>query len=281
MTVPPAADPQTALASRDLHAGYGAGPHVLRGVSASFAPGRVCALCGPNGAGKTTLLRCLLGLVAPRAGTVTVGDADLQSLSARARAARLAYVPQRPDVAFEFTAREVVELGAAMVAPARARECAAAALERVGASDLAERVFAHLSVGQQQRVSLARALAQLAASPPGVKFLLADEPVAALDPAHALRTLSLLRRVALEDAGSVGVVCILHDLGLARRFCDDAVLLGAEGRTAAAGRADEVLTPGLLGHVFGATFALADAPGAASVRTIVAVSADAGPEGRS
>jgi len=214
-----------------------------------LAAGRVTAVVGPNGAGKSTLLRLLAGLNVPQAGRVRLGADDLRGLAPRLRARRLAFLPQRTALAYDLRVRELVLLGRAPYLPAFGAPAAAdlaavdAALRRVDLAGHGERGARSLSGGELQRVMLARMLASEA----GVLVL--DEPSAALDIGHALGFLAHLRELAREGAA---VVLALHDLDLARRWADDAVLLTATGQ-AHAGPAGHVLSASLLGPAFGVT----------------------------
>jgi len=209
--------------------------------------GQITAVVGPNGAGKSTLLRLLAGLEPPQAGQVRLGDDDLRVLPARQRARRLAYLPQRTSLPHDLPVRELVLLGRAPYLPAfgppaAADEAAvAAALRELDLAELAERGAATLSGGEFQRVMLARMLASAA------RVLVLDEPTAALDVGHALAFLARLR--ALADAGAA-VVLALHDLDLARRYTDQAALLGGHG-VAHTGPVAEVLSARLLAPAFG------------------------------
>jgi len=222
---------------------------VLEGVTFTLEPGKVTVVAGPNGSGKTTLLRLLLGLLRPTSGRATLDGRDLHRHRPADRAARLAYVPQRAHVAFPFSVRQVVALGRRNGSGEAAEE----ALRRVGLADAADRPFHELSAGQQQRVALARAVCQLGApAPPGVtRALLADEPTAALDPAHAFGAMELLGELA---SAGLTVVVVLHDLTLAERYAHHAIVLDQTGRVAAHGPARGALDPGVLGRVFGVRF---------------------------
>lgn len=224
-------------------------PLVVREVSAAFRPGRVTAIAGPNGAGKTTLLRLLAGVRHPTSGEVLLDGVSVSRMPSDERAGRLAYVSQRGSLAFAFTVRQVVSMGRFAVGPSRL--AVDRALAAADAADLADEPLGTLSVGQQQRVSLARALAQLDGSAMERAWLLADEPMAAMDPAHALATARTLRTLA--DAGA-GVIVVLHDLSLALRLADEVVLLDGHGHVAASGGAEEVLREGPLERVFGVRF---------------------------
>ena len=248
--------------------GYGKADPVLRGVSLSIAAGRVTALVGPNGSGKSTLLRLLAGLDRPGSGRVLLGGRQAHSWPAPDRARRLALMPQRPAVAFGSTVREGVGFGRLSRGGLAGGDAVGRALERVGLADRAGDRFEHLSIGQQQRAALARALAQLDdgldgdaagerdGTTPGV--LLADEPVSAMDPRHAIQSLGHLRSAA--SAGHA-VLVVLHDLNHALRFADDALVLGSTGSLVSRGNADVALTPEMLGSVFGVSFMRADVYG--------------------
>lgn len=222
---------------------------VLRTASLSCEPGQLVALAGPNGAGKSTLLRVLAGLRAPDDGRVTLDGECISAMAAAKRAARVAYVSQRPSLAAAMSVRQLVTLGR----HTRPRNDAAVglALAQLHIEAMADDVMHELSMGQQQRASLARALAQLNGSDPQRCVLLADEPVSAMDPAFAIRTLGLLRKLA---DGGLCIVIVLHDLTLAARFSTHAALLGRDGTIAASGTADAVLSPDMLTPVFGVTF---------------------------
>lgn len=221
----------------------------LRAVSLAVHPGERIAIVGRNAAGKSTLLRVLGGLLPATRGVVRLDGRPIGAWSSAARAARIAFVAQRPQLAVSFTLREFVALGrfARPSAPARID----AAIAAVGLGDCPERRFHELSVGQQQRGALARALAQ--AEPDAV--LLLDEPFAAMDYGEVVRSLALLDRHA---AGGGVVVCVLHDLALASRLASRVWLLD-EGRLVAEGPTAAVLAPSALSARFGVPFvALAD-----------------------
>ncbi len=225
---------------------------VLADVDVAVAPGRVTVLLGPNGAGKSTLLRTMAGLVVPWAGQVTLDGRDVARWPARERARTIGYLPQSGEVAWNMTARDVVALGRQPHGTSEAIDDAAidAALAATDAAMLADRSVGTLSGGERARVLLARVLA---GEP---QWLLADEPLASLDPAHQLDLLDRLRAVA---ASGKGVVVVLHDLVQAARVADDAILL-KDGRLFAAGPAAEVLTPDTLGALFDVRMAAARGP---------------------
>lgn len=239
------------LAAQNISFSYGEAP-VLRGVSFALRPGEVTALVGPNGAGKSTLLRILLGVLRPDAGLAALGGTDVHALPAAARAARIAYVPQRTTLAFSFSVRQVVAFGryAGGGGPdAAAIDRALAAVDLAGRADAP---YGTLSAGQQQRATLARALVQIdrGAALEG-KTLLADEPVAAMDPRHAIGAMVMFRDLALRG---LSVLVVLHDLTLALRFAHRALVLGDDGALAADGPAHEALDPSILSGVFAVPF---------------------------
>ncbi len=253
-----------ALEATTLTFGYRPETGVLRGVTVSFAPGSLTAIVGPNGAGKSTLLRLLAGVLRPQQGGVMLDGVPVAAIKLRDRARRMAYVAQRPATVFAFTVRQFIGLGRFAAGEADDERAIRSALTAVDLTNRENEVFGALSAGQQQRASLARALAQLdlAHAPSGTRVLLLDEPVSALDPRHALQTLALLKDLA---ARGMAVVAVLHDLTLVGRYCDRAVVLTDDGTLAAAGPTAESLAPAQLESVFGVTFRRTDLGGDGAV----------------
>jgi iron complex transport system ATP-binding protein len=220
---------------------------VLQGIDLSLEPGCLTALIGPNGAGKTTLLRAMAGLVRPTAGDVALNGSSVARMRASERARAIAYLPQGGGVAWPLPVASVVALGRLPFGekpyelPAKGREAVEAALRSVALESFESRPATSLSGGERARMLLARALATQA------PVLLADEPVAALDPRHQLIVLDVLK--AHARAGAT-VVAILHDLNLAARFADRIVLLD-QGKIEASGPPEAVLTEARLAASFG------------------------------
>jgi iron complex transport system ATP-binding protein len=237
----------SSVVARRVRAGY-RDREVLRGVDLVARAGELVALVGPNGAGKSTLLRVLGGLLRPASGTVTIDGVDVTTLDRRSIARHIAVVPQVFETLFPFTVREIVALGRTsrlgplgMLGSDDAR-AVVRALDDIGATELAERRIDRVSGGERQRAVLAMALAQEA----GV--LLLDEPTAHLDPTHQRATLD--RVATLARVRGLAVVAVLHDLNLAAAFASRVVLL-ADGAVVRDGEAGEVITPELIGRVFG------------------------------
>jgi iron complex transport system ATP-binding protein len=223
----------------------GDGTPILDSVSCEVPSQSFVALVGPNGAGKTTLLRTVNGVLAPDSGTVSIDGRHIQSLSSREVARRVATVPQKTSISFDFSVRDIVAMGRT---PHRSRfrhtddsDTIDQALEQARITHLADRSVGSVSGGERQRILLARALAQDAPT------LVLDEPTASLDIHHQVRTLELVRD--LVDQGKTALAAI-HDLDLAARFCDSIVVL-SDGRVLANGTPESVLTESVVEQAFG------------------------------
>lgn len=216
----------------------------LWGLRAAAAPGRITAVIGPNAAGKTTLLRCVIGALRPTEGRALIDGEPAHRLRTAQLARRIAYVPQRSTVSAAFSVREVVALGRYALPTNRSR--IETALEDLELVEIADRPYPALSVGQQQRATLARAVAQLEAD----GHLVLDEPTSAMDLRHVRQALAVVRRLADEGAC---VLVAIHDLTLAAAIADDCWMLD-EGRLVAAGPTPEVMQIDRLTDVFGVGF---------------------------
>jgi manganese/zinc/iron transport system ATP- binding protein len=214
---------------RGLTVAYAEKPAVLS-VDATFAPGAMTAIVGPNGAGKSTLLRAALGLIPRLSGEVLVFGQPIENVRAR-----VAYVPQRASVDWDFPTRviDVVlmglyrDLGLLGRIRKHHRDRAMDALARVGMTEFATRQIGQLSGGQQQRVFLSRALAQDA------DLYLLDEPFAGVDAATEAAIISVLK--SLRDDGK-SVVAVHHDLSTVAEYFDRVLMINvrriAEGAVA-------------------------------------------------
>ncbi len=220
---------------------------VLQSVSLDVKSGQVLALIGPNGAGKSTLMRSISGVIPVQSGKVSVAGADILSLPAMQRARFLAVVPQAVSLPPAFTVWETVLLGRTPYLnflgqiSEKDEKIARLALERVDALELAERRVGELSGGEQQRVLLARALAQ------STPILLLDEPTVHLDLQHQVSLMDTVCSLAHTD--HLAVLVALHDLNLAARYADRVALLVA-GEVMALGNPRQVLTPELISAAY-------------------------------
>jgi iron complex transport system ATP-binding protein len=216
---------------------------LLADASVTVTPGEVFVLLGPNGAGKSTLFSVASGVRRDHAGRALLDGRPLARWPADALARRRAVMAQKTTVAFPFRVHEVVMLGRAPHRGfASARDDASAvdaSMARADVAHLAERLYTTLSGGEQQRVQLARALAQVwGGAEPAARFLLLDEPTASLDLRHQAALLGIVRDFA---EGGGGVLMILHDLNLAAAIADRIALMRA-GRVVATGTPCEVVT---------------------------------------
>ncbi|ATB28228.1 heme ABC transporter ATP-binding protein [Melittangium boletus] len=239
-----------ALDVRELHCRIG-GTSLLSGIHFALEPGQFLAIIGRNGAGKSTLLKHVTGELPAREGEVRLFGTPLASHPGEELALRRAVVPQTTHLQFAYETLEVVMLGRIPHQRRRpesredvriAREC----LERVGLGGYETRDYLTLSGGEQQRVHIARALAQIHGTP-GDRLLLMDEPTSSLDVAHQHKTLQLVKDLNREG---IAALLILHDLNLVAQYADRVLVL-AERKALAFGPPNEVMTTDILGRAFG------------------------------
>ncbi|GAA3357965.1 siderophore ABC transporter ATP-binding protein CdtA [Saccharopolyspora gregorii] len=236
------------MRAREVDVAYGRDV-VVHGASISLVAGEVTVLIGPNGSGKSTLLRALARLHPPVAGAVSFADgAELRALSGKDLARRITLLSQQRTAPGGLSVRELVEFGRH---PHRSRwggrdPEGPAAVERAmaltGLAGIADRPVQALSGGQAQRVWLASCLAQ------DTELVLLDEPTTFLDLRYQVEILDVIR--ALADEHGVGVGVVLHDLDQAAAVADRVLLL-EDGRVAAEGAPDEVLTSANLTRAYG------------------------------
>lgn len=236
------------------------GRALLHPTSLTVRPGELTVLLGPNGAGKTTLIRAALGLLRPDKGVARIGGEPVATLSAAARARRVAYLPQARPLAWAQPVRDLVALGRYAHGAALGRlspgdaAAVARAIEACGLSDLADRAADTLSGGELARVHVARALAAEA------PMIVADEPVASLDPRHQHAVLGLLRDHVNGAGGGGGALVVLHDLDLAARYADR-LLWMRDGGLVADGGVAKTLTPERVAAVYGVRARLVESDG--------------------
>ncbi len=230
------------IRASDVQAALG-GSQILRGVDLRAERGELVGVIGPNGSGKSTLLKCIYRVLKPTGGAVWLDGRTLSDYSYKESARQVAVVAQHNYYNFDFSVRDVVMMGrsphkrALDRDNARDHQMVARALETVGMADFAQRSFATLSGGEQQRVVLARALAQ------DTPCLILDEPTNHLDIKYQLQLMDIVK--GLDRT----VIAAIHDLNIAAMYCDRLYAVKA-GRVVASGRPEEVLTPALIRAVY-------------------------------
>ena len=221
---------------------------IVDDVDAEIGAGEWVTLIGPNGAGKTTLLRAIAALV-PYSGSARIGDDEVSALPRRELARRLAFVPQTPLLPPAMRVSEYVLLGRTPYLGAfgyegrHDHEAAERAVAQLDLEPLARRPLATLSGGEQQRVVLARALAQEAS------LLVLDEPTTSLDVGRQQQVLELVAE--LRERRGLTVLSAMHDLTLAAQYADSLMLLSA-GRLVAVGPPEQIATEELVAAHYGA-----------------------------
>ncbi len=237
----------------NLNFGYTPQNTILKGISFEVIQGKFLAIAGPNGAGKTTLLNLLCGLLRPKAGCIRIDGVPVESYSVKKLAQKVAVVRQEFVPVFDFTVAQMVSmartpyLGTFGFEDKTDKQMVNEALEATDTAQFALRALGSLSGGERQRVFIARALA--ANSP----VLLLDEPTSFLDLKHQVGIYDLLKTAQLEKGKTI--VAVTHDINLAAQYCDEALLLGADGNYHI-GKTKDVFSPEQIEKVFGVrTFA--------------------------
>ncbi|RBW48756.1 heme ABC transporter ATP-binding protein [Marinobacter sp. F3R11] len=223
------------------------GKPVVKGLGFHLDAGELLVVLGPNGAGKSTLLKGLAGEHKIAGGQVMFDGQLMTGWSNRDLAKQRAVMPQRVEVNFPLTVEEIVRLGRPPEPLAQSMPILMELMELLDIAHLQHRLAPGLSGGEQQRVQLARVLAQIWDAE-GPVLLLLDECTSALDPAHQQHVFSLLRRLARQRG--FAVLAVAHDLNLAARFADRLMLLH-QGQVHIEGLPSEVLTEGVLAEVYG------------------------------
>ena len=226
---------------------YGSVP-ILKSVSLEVEHSKILGILGPNGSGKTTLIKCINRILTPSQGLIALDQNDVLSMKQKDVAKHFGYVPQNSvnDLSCP-TVFEVVMMGRRPYSMGwqyskSDEEIVWNSLEELGVTDLAPRSFDRLSSGQTQRVLMARALCQ------GADVLLLDEPTSNLDIRYQIEVMSTVRRLVKERG--VSSCAIIHDIDMAMRFCDKAVIL-SKGEIISAGSVEDVITPENIKNAYG------------------------------
>jgi len=200
-------------------------------------------IIGPNGSGKSTLLKCIYRILKPNEGTIFIDNKPLDSFTLKESAKNLAVVSQHNNFSFDFTVKEVVLMGRAPYKRVIERDTqvdfniAQDSLAKVEMSHYSDRIFSTLSGGEQQRVIVARSLAQKS------KCLVLDEPTNHLDIKHQIHLLSLIKTL------DITVISALHDLNMAAMYCDYIYVL-KDGKIKGYGEPKEILTPNFIREIY-------------------------------
>ncbi len=248
------------LSAQDLSVHTADGQVLLKPVSLQVHSGEVVGIIGANGAGKSTLLKALAGIQPVPSGSIQLAGQEAPTLSSLQRAQILGYLEQRPQLHWPMQVQQVVALARLSFGDRELPDgiaAIAAALAATSMTAFSQRDFLQLSEGEKLLVNLARVLAG------APRLLLADEPTAALDPAHQHRVMQLLRQRA---AAGMAVLVVLHDLTLAARYCDRLLLLH-KGALLAEGTPAAVLSSANLQHAFHIDAVLDTASHAVMIRT--------------
>lgn len=231
------------IQTNDIQVAFGS-KAILHDISLDIRDKEFVGIIGPNGSGKSTFLKCLYRVLQPNGGKIFFDGTELSDLSHRDTALKMAVVAQHSTVNFDFSVLEMVLMGRSPYKGLLDRdqiddyEIARHALAQVGLSDFESRNFNTLSGGEQQRVILARALAQR------TECLVLDEPTNHLDIKYQLELMTIVKRL---DAT---VVAAIHDLNLAAIYCDRLIAL-KDGSVVCTGTPHEVLTEDTIRHIYG------------------------------
>ncbi len=237
------------------------GALVLDDIAATLLPGQITAICGPNGAGKSSLILTLAGLLPAMAGGVSLDKRDIASLHPKDRAKAIGYLPQSAEIAWDVAVENIVALGRMPRGDGgsqRGEDAIQRAIDALALSDLRRRPASKLSGGEQARVLLARVLA---GEP---QWILADEPLAALDLAHQT---ALTRHFRTAAAAGKGVVLVVHDLAQAMNHAGRVLVLD-QGQLVADGAPEDALTSETIAKSWGVQTKWIGEPGTRALITV-------------
>ena len=224
------------LKVKDVEFGYN-GTLVLEGISIDLGRSEIIGIVGPNGAGKSTLIRCIDRILTPRGGTILLDGADISNMTRMEIAKEMGYVPQTATRVFPATVFDTVLMGRrphlGWKSSVEDIDIVLEVLELLGITEFAMRDFNEISGGQQQKVLIARALAQEA------DILLLDEPTSNLDIRHQLEVMDIMQGIVRNNG--ISAIVAIHDLNLASRYTDRLLMMNG-GRIFAAGSPESVLT---------------------------------------
>jgi len=217
--------------------------HILKGIDINVSNKEFIGIIGPNGSGKSTLLKCIYRILKPSSGIVKIDTKSINKLTMKETAKKMAVVAQHNYHNFDFSVQDMVLMGRTPHKKALERDneddykIMYNALEKVGMRDFAKRNFNNLSGGEQQRIILARALAQ------ETEALILDEPTNHLDIKYQLQLLDIVKSLNIE------VVSAIHDLNIAAMYCDKIYVM-KNGEIVAYGTPREILTENLIKDVY-------------------------------
>ncbi len=233
---------------KNLNFTYGNG-FKIQNLDLELPRGKFITILGPNGSGKSTIVRNILGFLKPSIGTIKIDGTEIGSLSAKEKALRMSYVPQKFSTDFEFTVKDIVLMGRHPYLK-RFQEASEGditavvkAMELTGTLAFSDKKVTTLSGGEAQRVSLARALAQ------DTPYIILDEPINHLDVSHQVMIMKILRDMVPDKTP----IAVMHDINYSKEFSDYTILMD-NGRVVYQGKPEEVLTEANLKKVYNIDF---------------------------
>lgn len=225
----------TGISANKIEVSYGA-ENILNGVDINAENGKITGIIGPNGSGKSTLLKCIYRTLKAKEGTIMIDGENIDDMSYKDSARKLSVVAQHNNYSFDFSVEEIVLMGRNPYKKLMEKEnrkdydIVYDCLKKVGLEEFSKRMYSTLSGGEQQRVVLARALAQK------TKYIVLDEPTNHLDITHQLQIMRLIKE------SGITAVAAVHDLNIAAMFCD-VIYAMKDGKIVSYGKAEEVITP--------------------------------------